>query len=99
MEAIESAHILAVRAGLTTPTMRIGSITKRKFFALKNYIPVVVGHRYLRRRDRKKLIPGNLIHHIFLIGNLPGAAGRIFIYKIRHLQFGISLFSSFIQEI
>src|SRR5699024_1689183 len=31
MEPIESAHILAVRAGFTPPARRIGSITKRKF--------------------------------------------------------------------
>ncbi len=56
VQAVQAAHILAVRTGLAAPAGRIGTILLRQLLFGNNDVAVHVGHGHLRRRDEIQVV-------------------------------------------
>ncbi len=98
VQAVESAHVLTVAAGLTTETGGVGATLDRQVLLVENLVAEDVGHRYLSRRNEVEVVEVGMIHLALLVGQLTRAVARGGIDDIRRLNLNITGLAGLIEE-
>ena len=98
MQAVQSAHILTIRAGLATEALRVGAVLDGQLLLVENDVAVDVGHGHLSRRNQVEVIYFAVVHLSLLVGQLTRAiaAGGIH-HRGRH-DLGVATGTRLIQE-
>ena len=73
VQAVEAAHVLAVRSGLATEASRISATLDRQVFLVEDLIAEEVCHRHLGGRNEEEVVEVGMIHLAFLVGQLSRA--------------------------
>jgi len=90
VQAVESAHILAVRAGFAAKTGRIGRQFDREVRFVDDYVAVDVRYRHLCGRNQVEVIHGGVVHLSLLVGQLTRAETGCLVDHQRGHHFGIT---------
>src|SRR5690606_16974966 len=81
VDAVQSADIGTVSAGLPAETGSIRGVFDGERFFRNDGIPVEVGNRYFGRGGQVQVVACYVIHLSFFIGQLPGSKTRLFIHQ------------------
>ena len=77
VQAIESAHVLAIGTGFTTEAGGVATELDGQLIGLQQVAAEEVGQGNLRRRDQVEIVLRAVVHLAFLVGQLTGAAPGI----------------------
>ena len=77
-------------ACFATETGRVGGCQYWQFCLEQNHISKNIGDGYFGGRNKVQIVFCIMVHLTFFVRQLPGAVGRGFVYKVRHLVFDIT---------
>ena len=98
MQAVQSAHIFAIRPSLSAEACRIGTTHHGEVFLVENNIAEDVGNRHFGRGDEVKVVLFGVIHLSLFIGKLPRSITRRLVNHQWRLHFEVSAFARFFKK-
>ncbi len=98
MQAVKSAHILTVAAGLTTEACRVGTILNGKLGVVEYDIAIEIGYGNLSGGDEIEVVLINIVHLSLLVGQLTCSVTRSLVHYIGWLHFKITGLTGFVKE-
>ena len=98
MQAVQSAHVLAIRASLATEALRVGAVLDGQVLLVEDHIAVDIRHRHLGSRNQVEVVDLGMIHLALLVGQLAGAIARCSIHHRRRHNLGVPALASLVEE-
>ena len=90
VETVETAHVLAIAAGLATEAGGIGAALDGKLVLLDDLVAEEVGHRHLGGGDQVEVVEVGMVHLALLVGELARAQSAGLIDHEGRLHLGIA---------
>ena len=98
VQAVEAAHVLAVRAGLATEAGGVGAVLDGEVAGLEDGVTVNVGDGHLGGGDQVEVVEVGVVHLSFLVGQLAGGVGGGLVHHIGRLHLGIAVLGGGVEE-
>lgn len=98
METVETAHVLAIAAGLATEAGGVGAALDGEFVLLDDLVAEEVGHRHLGGGDQVEVVEVGMVHLALLVGELARAQSAGLIDHEGRLHLGIARLAGLVEE-
>lgn len=99
MQAVQTAHVLAVGAGLAAEAGSVGGHPHGEVPAVENHVAVDVRNGHLGRRHEVEVVGRGVVHLPLLVGQLARAEARSLVDHHRRLHFEVAGLRVAVEEI
>ena len=98
MQAVQSAYVLTVAAGLAAEALGVGAHLDGQLLFIDDHVAVEVRYRYLCCRDQIQVVHLAVVHLTLLVGQLSRAVSAGSIHYRRRHDLRITGFGGFGEE-